>query len=67
MNKKIKIRQETYRMYQAPTGWVFVESKKTRRTYSIAKILDSQIIEVDPQEALRSASNQELALAWLEQ
>lgn len=67
MNKKVNIRGETYRMYQAQTGWIFVESKKTRRTYSIAKIQGGSIVEIDSEPALGRVSNEELAQAWLEQ
>lgn len=68
MNKKVKIRGQAYRMYQVEsTGWVFVESKKARRTYDVAKIQDGEIVEVTIQDALSSVTNQELADAWLEQ
>lgn len=67
-NKTVKIRNEKFRMYQnAWTSWVFVEGKKTKTTYSVAKIVDGQIVELDSAPAISAATNAELAAAWLEQ
>lgn len=67
MNKTVKIGSERFKMYSAPTGWIFVRSKKTGRTYSIAKIVDNEIIEIDSEPALSAVTNKELAEAWISQ
>ncbi len=67
MNKKINISGETYQMHQVKmTNWVFVKSKKTGRTYSVAKIVGGEIVEIETEPALSRVSNEELAQAWLD-
>ena len=65
MNKTVVIRGKKYRMRQASTGWVFVYGKKGGKFYDIAKIERDHIIQLSPREALRYASNEELAQAWV--
>lgn len=66
INKKVTVRNETYKMYQVgSTGWVFARSEKARNTFSIAKIVDNKIIEIDNAPAIRGVTNEELAEAWV--
>ena len=64
-NKTVWIRGTKYRMYQvAMTGWVFVRGRYG--THPVAHIANGEIIELEPVDALRYASNEELVQAWLE-
>jgi hypothetical protein len=66
MNKKVTVNGQVYEMYQVKmTNWVFVRSHKTKKTYSIAKIINNEIVTVDSEPALPEVSNQELAEAWV--
>lgn len=66
---KAKIRGQKISGYYGPDmgkgRWLFVHSKKTGRTYSVARIVDGRIAEIDPEPALRYFSNQEIAEALL--
>ena len=68
-SKKVTIGNITYKMHQvAYTGWVFVNGTKSstkRNAYSVAKIEDGKIIELDEMEAINGVTNQELAEAWI--
>ena len=63
--KTVTIRGTKYRMHQASTGWVFVESKKARQTFSVGLVCDGEIVEIENPDALRYASNAELLAEWL--
>lgn len=66
INKKVTVRNETYKMYRVgSTGWVFVRSERSKSTFSIAKIVDNEIIEIDSAPAIRGVTNEELAEAWV--
>jgi hypothetical protein len=66
MNKKVTVNSQIYEMYQVKmTNWIFVRSHKTKRAYSIAKIVNNEIITVDNEPALPEVTNQELAEAWV--
>jgi len=69
MNKKVTIGHNTFTMHQvASTGWVFVNGTKSStksHTYSVAQIVEGEIVELDEYEAVNGATNQELAEAWL--
>jgi hypothetical protein len=66
MNKKVTVNGQVYEMHQVKmTNWVFVRSHKTKKTYSIAQVIDNEIITVDDEPALPEVSNRELAEAWV--
>lgn len=69
ISKTIKIGYNTFKMHQVEsTGWIFVRGTKSTtksKTYPVAKIVDNQIVELDSQEAVNGATNQELAEAWI--
>lgn len=64
--KSVTIGRNKYQMYRiASTGWVFVESRKSGQTYQICQTADGEIVSIYPERALRDASNEELAQAWV--
>ena len=65
INKTVTIRGTKYRMYVSSTNWIFVKSGKTGRGYEIGKLLEDGTIYVEPNDALRYVSNEELAEAWM--
>ena len=65
MNKTVTVNGQQFKMYQASTGWVFVRSKKTGRTYPVAEIVDGNIAVIDQAPAISAATNEELAAAWV--
>jgi hypothetical protein len=65
MSRSVTVGKNTYKMYQAPTKWVFVKSTKSGRSYPVAQIVDGEIVTLESQPALSNVSNRELAQAWL--
>ena len=48
------------------TRWLFVESPKTRKSYSVAKVAsDGTIVEIDAAPALSGIDNRQLAEALI--
>jgi hypothetical protein len=45
--------------------WLFVKSARTKRSYSVARVQDGKIVEIDAEEALRDFTNREVAEALL--
>ena len=45
--------------------WLFVKSSKTRRSYSVARIVDGKVAELDSDQALSDYTNQEIADALI--
>jgi len=63
-NKTAKIRNITYKLSQnSQTNWVFLWVKG--RSYSVAQIVDGDIITIDREEVTRGVTNRELAETWL--
>ena len=66
MNRKVNVNGKSYEMYLVKwTNWIFVKSPKSGRTYSIAQVIDNEIVELDNEPALNEVSNLELAKAWI--
>lgn len=53
-----------FRMWVSPTGWLFVQSKKSRGSYSIAKVENGEVVHIESEPAIRGFTNEELARAW---
>lgn len=54
-----------YRMYiNKSTGWLFAESKKTRRSYPIAKTENGEVVYISPEQQIGGFTNEELVRAW---
>ena len=54
--------------YGQETGngrWLFVRGIRSKGTYSVARVVDGKIVEVDSAQALRGYTNQEVAEALL--
>ena len=65
-SKSVTIGRDKYQMYRiASTGWVFVRSKKSGRTYEVCQTANGEIVKLYPEPALRDVSNEELAQAWI--
>jgi hypothetical protein len=66
---KTKIRGQEISGYYGPDmgkgRWLFVRSKKTGRTYSVARVVGGQIVELDDEQALTGYTNQEIAEALI--
>lgn len=66
---KAKMRTETLSGYYGPdTGrgrWLFVRSNRNKLTYPIARVVDGQIVELEPEQQLRNYTNEKIANALL--
>jgi len=66
---KAQIRGQKLEGYLGPDmgkgRWLFVRSKKSGRTYPVARTVNGEIVEIDNERALRDFSNEEVANALM--
>lgn len=64
-NRTVTVNGQPYRMHRvASTGWIFVYSERTGRTYPVVRIANGAIL-VNQDPTVSGVTNEELANAWI--